>query len=224
MVAGRSELVTLCYLASERPQDVVARGYDAGAGAFAEWQRQIEGSHRLERLEELLPLLRERPDVLELGSGAGVRSTRMLAERANLIGIDVSAEQVRRARERVPDAAFLQGDFTQAWFDEGSFDAVVAFYVFNHVPREELGPLLGRIESWLRPGGHLLASFGASDLPGWYGEAIGGLETFFSGYEPPVTLALVRDAGLEIVRDELETIREPEGDATFLWVLARKPA
>ena len=81
----------------------------------------------------------------------------------------------------------------------------------------------GGSHGWLRPGGHLTASFGASDLPGWYGEAIGGLETYFSGYEPPVTLGLVRDAGLEIVRDELETIREPEGDATFLWVLARRP-
>jgi hypothetical protein len=38
-----------------------------------------------------------------------------------------------------------------------------------------------------------------------------------------VTLGLVRDAGLEIVCDELETIREPEGEVTFLWVLARKP-
>jgi SAM-dependent methyltransferase len=221
---GRPELVTLCYLATEeRPQDVVARGYDAGADVFAAWQRRITGSRRLERVAEILAVLPERPDVLELGPGAGVSSTRMLAGRANLIGIDISAEQIRRAREHIPDAVFLHGDFTQAWFEPGSFDAVVSFYVFNHVPREELGPLLERIESWLRPGGHLLASFAASDIPAWYGEAIGGLPTFFSGYEPPVTLDLVRGAGLEVVRDELETIREPEGEVTFLWVLARKP-
>jgi cyclopropane fatty-acyl-phospholipid synthase-like methyltransferase len=223
-VAPTVGLVTLCYLVGERPQDVVARGYDAGADAFADWQRRITGSERLARVEELLALLPVQPNVLELGSGAGVRSTRLLADRGNLIGIDISAEQVRRARERVPDAAFLHGDFTQAWFDAGAFDAVVALYVFNHVPREELGPLLDRIAEWLRPGGYLLASFGASDLPGWYGTWLDGVETFFSGYEPPVTLGLVRAAGLEIVRDELETIREPEGDATFLWVLARTPA
>jgi cyclopropane fatty-acyl-phospholipid synthase-like methyltransferase len=169
-------------------------------------------------------VLPERPDVLELGSGAGVSSTRMLAERSSLTGVDISAEQVRRASERVPGADFLHGDLTRVSFEPGSFDAVVSFYVFNHVPREELGPLLERIRSWLRPGGHLLASFGASDVPAWHGEAIGGLETFFSGYDPPVTLALVRGAGLHVVRDELETIRELEGDATFLWVLARKPS
>jgi cyclopropane fatty-acyl-phospholipid synthase-like methyltransferase len=211
-------------LSEERPQDVVARGYDAGADAFEAWQNQISGSHRVERVVELLSVLPEQPEVLELGSGAGVRSTRALAERASLTGIDISAEQVRRARERVPDARFVHADFTTVELEPESFDAVVSFYVFNHVPRQELGPLLGRIGEWLRPGGHLLASFGASDLPGWYGQAIGGLETFFSGYEPEATLRLVRDAGFTVVHDELETIREPEGDATFLWVLARKPA
>jgi SAM-dependent methyltransferase len=223
LAAGRCGLVTLCYLDHERPQDVVARGYDAGADAFEAWQRQITGRERLERVEELLALLPERPDVLELGSGAGVRSTRTLAERARLTGIDISGEQVRRARARVPDARFMHADFTTVELEPDSFDAVVSFYVFNHVPREELGPLLGRIGEWLRPGGYLLAAFGASDLPGWYGEAIGGLQTFFSGYAPEVTLRLVRKAGLTVVRDELETIREPEGDVTFLWVLARKP-
>ena len=65
---------------SRRPQDVVARGYDAGADAFEAWQKQIIGSTRLERLEELLALLPEHPDVLELGSGARSRSsTRVLA-------------------------------------------------------------------------------------------------------------------------------------------------
>jgi len=208
---------------SERPQDVVARGYDAGADRFAAWQKQIRGSHRFERLDELLGLLPERPDVLELGSGAGVRSTRILANRTNLTGIDISVEQVGRARERAPEGHFVHADITEVELEPNSYDAVVSFHVFNHVPREALGPLLENIGAWLRPGGHLLASFGAHDSPAWYGEAIGGLETFFSGYDPPVTLGLVRSAGLEIVRDELETIEEPEGPSTFLWVLARKP-
>ena len=207
----------------DRPQDVVARGYDAGADRFAAWQRQITGSTRLERLDELLTLLPERPDVLELGSGAGVRSTRLLADRAQLVGVDISAEQVRRARERVPSARFVHADLTEVDFAAASFDAVIAFYVFNHVPREALAPLLRRIAGWLGPGGYLLATFGASDLPAWRGEWLGGVETFFSGYEPDVTVGLVRDAGLEVVREQLETIVEPQGPATFLWVLARKP-
>jgi cyclopropane fatty-acyl-phospholipid synthase-like methyltransferase len=206
----------------DRPQDVVARAYDAAADAFAEWQEQITGWTRIERVEELLRLLPERPDVLELGAGAGVASTQLLAERANLLGVDISAEQVRRARARVPSARFIHADFTRIELDPSSFDAVVAFYVLNHVPREEYGPLLERVAAWLRPGGVLMATFGAGDVAAWYGEWVGGVETFFSGYEPPVTLRLVEEAGLAIVRHELETIEEPEGPATFLWVLARR--
>jgi ubiquinone/menaquinone biosynthesis C-methylase UbiE len=127
-----------------RPQDIVARGYDIGADRFAAWQRQIKGSTRLERLEELLGLLRERPDVLELGCGGGVRSTRLLAGRGQLLGIDISSEQVSRARRRVPNARFVHADITQVELEPSSFDAVVAFYVLNHVPWEELGQLLAR--------------------------------------------------------------------------------
>ena len=137
----------------DRPQDIVARGYDVGAERFAAWQRQITGSTRLERLDELLSLLPERPDVLELGSGAGIRSTKLLAERGQLLGIDISREQVRRARERIPAARFRHADITRVELEPNSFDGVVSFYVFNHVPREELGPLLARIAVWLRPGG-----------------------------------------------------------------------
>jgi SAM-dependent methyltransferase len=208
--------------AAGRPQDVVARGYDAGADAFAAWQGEIRDDPRLERLDELLALLPERPDVLELGSGAGVESTRRLAERGQLTGIDISAEQIRRARARIPHATFLHADFTELELEPAAYDAVVAFYVLNHVPREEVGPLLGRIAVWLRPGGWFLGTFGATDLPGWYGEWLDGVETFFSGYEPETTLRLVRDAGLEVVRAEPVTIEEPEGPVTFLWVLARR--
>jgi SAM-dependent methyltransferase len=210
-------------LPEERPQDVVARGYDAGADAFADWQRQITDATRLRRVEDLLGLLGERPDVLELGSGAGVRSTRVLAERSTLVGIDISAEQVRRAREAVPGARFIRADLTRVELEPRSFDAVVSLYVFNHVPREELAPLLEQIADWLRPGGYLLASFGASNLPAWYGTWLDSVETFFSGYEPAITLGLVRSAGFEVVRNDLETIREPEGEATFFWVFARTP-
>jgi SAM-dependent methyltransferase len=203
---------------------IIAEGYDTMADRFSEWQRGVRGSTRLERLEELLGLLPARPDVLELGCGAGVRSTRILAERGRLIGVDISAEQLRRARERVPGATFIQADFTEIEREPESLDAVLAFHVLNHVPQTELGPLLRRIGTWLRPGGHLLATFGASDNPGWRGEWL-GVEMFFAGFAPESNRRLVEEAGLEVLRDELETIIEPDqGEARVQWLLARKPA
>jgi cyclopropane fatty-acyl-phospholipid synthase-like methyltransferase len=207
---------------TDDPKRIVERGYDAMADRFAEWQKQITGSTRLERLEELLALLPARPDVLELGCGAGVRSTRLLAERGRLTGVDISGEQLRRARERVPAATFLQADFTDLRLEPESFDAVVSFYVLNHVPQDELGPLLGRVGTWLRPGGYLLASFPTTDNPGWRGEWLGG-EMFFAGFAPETNRRLVELACLTVVRDERETIVEPDyGEGTWQWLLARK--
>ena len=73
---------------------------------------------------------------------------------------------------------------------------------------------------WLAPGGWAANAFGASDLEGWRGEWLGA-ETFFSGWEPEVNSRLVREAGFAIERDELVTFQEPEGPATFQWILAQ---
>lgn len=204
------------------PKRVVAEGYDAMADRFAEWQAEIRGMTGPARAEELLSLLPERSDVLELGVGAGVEQSRLLASRSRLTAVDISGEQLRRARERLPEARLIQADMTQLDFDEASFDAVTSFYALNNVPRDELGPLIGAIARWLRPGGYFLGAFGAGDTPAWQGEWL-GVPMFFSGFESAVNDRLVREAGLDLLRSEIETIHEPEGDARFHWILAREP-
>ena len=201
---------------------IVENGYDAMADRFAEWQREVVGSTRIERVEALLQLLPDRPDVLELGVGAGVRSTRMLAERGRLTGVDVSSEQLARARRRLPSATLLHADVMELQLEAASFDAVVAAYVLNHVPPQELGPLLRRVAGWLRPGGYLLATFATEDNPGWTGEWL-GVEMYFAGLSPEENRRLVEAAGLEIVSDDVEVSLEPDGEARFQWLLARRP-
>lgn len=201
---------------------VIETGYDAMADRFVAWQREIEGSTRIERVEALIALLPEQPDILELGVGAGVRSTRLLAERGRLTGVDISAEQLRRARKRLPGVTFVHADFTELELEPESFDAVVAAYVLNHLPQEELEPLARRIAGWLRPGGYLLATFATNDNPGWTGEWL-GVEMFFAGFPPEENRRLVERAGLQVLLDEIEISIEPDGEARFQWLLARKP-
>jgi SAM-dependent methyltransferase len=211
---------------------VIETGYDTMADRFEAWQREIEGSMRIERIEALLALLPKHADILELGVGAGVRSSRLLAERGRLTGVDISAEQLRRAQERIPGATFLHADFTELELEAGSFDAVVAAYVLNHVPQDELGPLVQRVAAWLRPGGHFLATFPTNDNPGWTGEWL-GVEMFFAGFPPAENRRLVEAAGLAVLDDEIEVTIEPDdgdsgqepgpSEARFQWLLARKP-
>jgi SAM-dependent methyltransferase len=199
---------------------IVSEGYDAMGDVFAEWRTRIAGDPRREWEDELVSRLVEGALVLELGCGSGTPETKRLAERFRLTGVDISPRQVERARMAIPEAEFLCADFTELELPVGSFDAVVAFYVFNHVPRELLAPLLANIHGWLVPGGWLLTAFGQSDNPGWTGEWLGA-ETFFSSFPPDTNSRLVREAGFAIERDEVITFEEPEGPASFQWVLAQ---
>jgi SAM-dependent methyltransferase len=135
----------------------------------------------------------------------------------------MSREQLRRTAQQLPNATLVHGDVTELEFAVGSFDAVVAFYVLNHVPQERLGPLLANAARWLRPHGSFLATFPTTDNPGWEGEFL-GTQMFFAGFAPETNKALVERAGLVVLRDELETTIEPEyGEARWQWLLARKP-
>ena len=49
-----------------------------------------------------------------------------------------------------------------------------------------------------------------------------GAPSYFSGFEPETNRRLLADARFVLLRDEVVTIREPEGDATFHWVLATR--
>ena len=200
---------------------LVAAGYDAMIDTWEAWKAAIEDDPRADWCGELLDRLPEGARVVELGCGGGTTETRALASRFRLTGVDLSDAQLARARERVPAAEYIHADLTTVEFAAQTVDAVASFYVFNHVPRELLAPLLERIHTWLRPGGLLLATLGASDVPGWTGDFLGA-PSYFSGYPAETNRRLLAAAGLTLLRDELVRIREPEADATFHWILGQR--
>lgn len=199
---------------------IVSEGYDAIGETFAEWRERIVGDPRDEWAEDLASRLHEGARVLELGCGSGSPETRRLAQRFAVTGVDISPRQVERARAAIPEASFIVADLTELELPAASYDAVASFYVFNHVPRDLLAPLLGRIQEWLVDGGWLLTAFGISDMEGWTGNWLGA-PTFFSSFPAEVNSRLVREAGFTLVRDEVVVFEEPEGKAKFQWVLAR---
>jgi hypothetical protein len=48
-----------------------------------------------------------------------------------------------------------------------------------------------------------------------------GVPMFFSGFDGDTNRHLVSDAGFTIILDEVVTMQEPEGPATFLWIMAQ---
>jgi SAM-dependent methyltransferase len=200
---------------------IVESGYDSSAERYLEWSARIPDDPRLRFLAELTDRLDDGAAVLDLGCGAGVPCTALLAERHDVLGVDLSATQLGLARRNVPGARFERGDMTRVSFPDASFDAVTAFYSVLHVPREEQGALYARIAGWLRPGGWFLAALGCSEANGVEADWL-GTPMFFSSHAPAQNRRLLEAAGFTLVVDEPVTMHEPEGPATFHWVLARR--
>ena len=201
----------------------VQAGYDAIADRYLAWGGEIEGDPRHRFLHELARRLRDGARVLDLGCGAGVPSTKQLAERFKVVGADISEAQLRLARANVPNATLIHGDFAELHFVDEAFDGITAFYSISHVPRNEHDALFRRIAKWLTPGGFFLASLGAGGSPDWTGDWL-GVPMFFSSHDADTNRHPLSDAGLTLVIDEVVSMKEPEGEVAFLWVLAQKPA
>ena len=197
---------------------IVEAGYDSIAEHYLTWSAQIADDPRAHYLDELDRRLGDNAKVLELGCGAGVPSTRKLAERHDVLGVDLSQQQLDLARAHVPNARVEKADMTALSFPDGEFDAIAAFYSILHVPRAEQPALIAKIARWLKPGGLFLASLGVGTpdvTENWL-----GVEMFFGSNTPARNRELLAEH-LEIVVDDLVTMHEPD-PATFHWVLARK--
>lgn len=206
---------------ARNPKEIVARGYDAIALRYAEWAGAVV-SPTLEWLRELDSQLPDGANVLELGCGRGVPGTRELARRHRVTGVDISAVQIELARHHVPEASFVHADAIELDIAPGSLDAIVALYFFGHVPVEEQRDLVGRIACWLTDGGLLLATFGAGDEGEEVDEDWLGAPMFFASLDGDSYAPLLRECGLEPLRDEVIVQHEPgHGEVAFHWVLAR---
>jgi SAM-dependent methyltransferase len=207
---------------SDDPKRTVADGYDLIAQRYLDWSGLNPSSQRTRYLERLLALLPDGAELLELGCGAGIPVARALAERCRVTGVDISAAQIALARQHVPGATFIQADMAELDFPPALFDAVVGFYSLIHLPRAEHAALLGRIASWLRPGGLLLATMGAGDAPGSVEPDWLGAPMFWSHFDADTNRALVRQAGLDLLDDSVMADDEHGQPVPFLWIVARK--
>jgi SAM-dependent methyltransferase len=163
-------------MGAEDPKQIVIAGYDRCAPAYAA-ARVADASPELALLGEQLP---PNARVLDVGCGAGVPVTAALARTASVVGVDISAQQIALARSNVPAAEFIHGDIMTQCFDDASFDAVVAFYVIFHLPRDEQLELLRKLHRWLRPGGHLLATLPRTAHPGYTEPDFFGVTMYWS--------------------------------------------
>lgn len=203
------------------PKRLVADSHDRIAERYLEWRAE---QHR-EGGAPWTALLRERLEprsrVLDLGCGAGIPLTRMLAESFDVTGVDISSRQIELARQNVPNARFVNADFSAIEFAGGRFDAAVASHSFIHVPRADHEPLFRKIARWLKPGGLLLANFGIGNCEIDYEENWLGVPMFWSSFDAQAERAVLASSGFEMLIDRIETEIEDGRPHRWLVVLAQ---
>ena len=128
-----------------------------------------EEKHRLYRIYlERLELLGAKR-VLDIGCGSGAFMRLAKDVGFEILGVDLSQEMVRRAKEEG-----LECECIDICDLDGSFDAAVAIFdVLNYIPPQEVESFMGCVARLLKGGGHFL--FDINTLYGFEEVAQGAL-------------------------------------------------
>src|SRR5712691_5725216 len=182
---------------------IVAHTYDYIASIDDE--KQFNDSNLAEPLETFAQLLRKQykqhARVLAISCGAGWEANFLMARGFDLVGIDTSAEMVRRARSRVPGGKFQRMSVQNLQFSpEETFDAIWSTRTLIHVPQALVVDLLASWKRVLKPGGILGLGVNIGERNGWEtNEAISGLPMFYHYFADGELEEALEAAGYQVV-------------------------
>ena len=180
-------------------EDIVRKGYNKIAAKYNESRDQFCNETELEYFISLLP---KGGRILDAGCGAGVPVAKYLVDRGySVTGIDFSTSMLNLARQQVPGAEFLEGDMTHLAFPVNSFDGIVSTYAIIHVPKEKHATIFQNFYRVLKPGGILFFTTGSGEWEAT--EDYMGTSMFWSHPSKETSLALVKQVGFKIIRDEV---------------------
>ncbi len=159
--------------------------------------------------EWLIRSLQAESRVLDLGCGTGVPTARQMADAGfEVVGVDLSGEMVRLAREYVPGATFHQLDLADLRpggpRDLGRFDAVAAFFSLLMLPRAEISLALRTVRHLLVPGGLFVLSMVEADVDDFSIPFLGSTIRV-SGYLREDLYKVIDNAGFDIVEESSYT-------------------
>ncbi|MGW5355539.1 class I SAM-dependent methyltransferase [Streptomyces sp. NPDC004031] len=98
--------------------------------------------------------------LLDVGTGAGTVAAAAAARGARVTGVDAEPGMIELARKAAPEADFHLAVLPDLPFGPGSFDAVVANFVVNHVGRPAAA--VAAMRAAARPGGRVAATIWCS--------------------------------------------------------------
>ncbi len=205
----------------ERDGDIIARGYDQVADEYAALESADAPWPRLKRVRAFAAHLPQGSRMLDVGCGNGLPATRELALRHDVTGVDISEQQIVRARSNVPAVTFMRGDVREVDLPVGAFDAIVALYLIDNIARGDYPALFRRLGELLRPSGRLLLSAEPGEDP-WQQYTWLGVPMFINTVPTEELVRLLREAGLSVVSTEFESQLEGGRPIEYAWITGER--
>ncbi len=131
----------------------------------AAWDEAYQQSHPRWRGPSDLQLSALHGRVLELGCGDGKTAIGLVEKNLDVIGLDQSRTALSILRDRAKDDGLrlVQADALALPFTEGSFDAVTAVHLIDHLLSDDRSKATVEINRVLRPGGMVVGRFFSID-------------------------------------------------------------
>ena len=205
----------------KRDDEIIARGYDQVADEYAALESAEAPWPRLKRVRAFAADLPQGSRILDVGCGNGLPATRELALRHQVTGVDISGEQVARARSNVPAAMFIRGDVREVDLPVAAYDAIVALYLIDNIAREHYPALFRRLGDLLRPNGRLLLSAEPGEDP-WQQYTWLGVPMFINTVPTEELVRLLQEAGLSVTSTEFESQLEGGRTIEYAWIIGER--
>jgi SAM-dependent methyltransferase len=195
--------------------DEIGRRYDQIADLFEQKRSLKAGVDYADRFLQLLMSRFSHPSqctILDIGCGTGVPLTRRMAmSGANVVGLDISANMIEKARRNVPNVSFVNGDIVTIRFDT-KFDGVFAWDSLFHIPLDKQEEVIRKIVRWLDTNGVFLFTAGGHE-----GELVSemfGLPFYYSSLSAEQYEEILHEENCRVIIHDLD---DPGSDGH--WVI-----
>lgn len=145
-----------------KDQDNIIRTYNATAQSYAAIRIDELSEKLLDRilLQEFASVNQGKGKCADFGCGPG-HVTKFLFDcgMKDIVGVDISTEMVKTAREYFPAITFETGNLLDLTYKDESFDSAIAFYAIVNFNVDQLTKAFKEIYRVLKSGAELLFSF-----------------------------------------------------------------
>jgi ubiquinone/menaquinone biosynthesis C-methylase UbiE len=201
-------------------EDITIESYDK---TYKEYIDKADKLHPIEYSNKFSSMIKKDSLILDLGCGYG-RDAKIFCENGyNVIGIDLSKNMIKEAKERVKNAKFFVMDLRKLDFEDNYFDAIWASASFLHIQKKEILKALKESYRVLKKGGIMYVSVKEGE-----GEILktdlryGKVKKFWAFYKENEIKEKLIKAGFTIIESSIEERMYEHQTNLFIKIFCKK--